>query len=86
MFLDYFYLFCYFKDEYESSTPSNLYELDLQDICWLRTLNAELSIQVSDNLLEDVVNELEQQCARNIKEQQMGIEYDDHIVCDVCQW
>lgn len=75
----------YIKDEYESSTPTNLYELDLQDICWLETLNAELSIKISDTLLEDVVNELEQHCARNIKEQQMGIEYNDHIVCDVCQ-
>lgn len=46
---------------------------------------SDLAVQLSDNLLEDVVNELEQQCARNIKEQHMGIEYDDHIVCDVCQ-
>jgi len=42
-------------------------------------------MKISDILMEDVINELEQQCARNIKEQQMGIEYDDHIVCDVCQ-
>jgi len=42
-------------------------------------------MKISDILMEDVINELEQQCARNIKEQQMVIEYDDHIVCDVCQ-
>jgi hypothetical protein len=41
--------------------------------------------QISDNQMEDVINELEHQCARNIKAHQVGIEYDDHIICDVCR-
>jgi hypothetical protein len=40
---------------------------------------------VSDNQLEEVINELEHQCARNMKARQVGIEYDDHIICDVCR-
>jgi hypothetical protein len=41
--------------------------------------------QITDNQMEDVINELEHQCARNIKAHQVGIEYDDHIICDVCR-
>ena len=31
------------------------------------------------------MNELEFQCAKNMKEKHVGIEFDDHIVCDICR-
>ena len=74
-------------DTNESTNQTNSkYELDLQDICWLdAVILSDLKIHISDSLLEDVINELEQQCAKNIKEQQIGIEYDENTRCDVCQ-
>lgn len=35
--------------------------------------------------MEKVIDLFEQHCALNIKDRQVGIEYDEHIVCDVCQ-
>jgi len=62
------------------------YELDLLDICWLQSLKeSEESINLSEKMVEDVINELEHQCARNMKAKQIGIEYDDHVICDVCR-
>lgn len=42
-------------------------------------------MDLSQNFLEKVINLFEQHCAENIKDRQVGIEYDEHIVCDVCQ-
>lgn len=46
---------------------------------------SELALIINDNFLEDVINELEQQCALNIQEKQLGIEFSDNVLCDVCQ-
>ena len=56
----------------------------MQDISWLQAVK-NLGVEITENFLEDVINELEQECARNIKAHQVGIEYDDHTVCAVCQ-
>ncbi|CAG2163663.1 unnamed protein product [Oppiella nova] len=74
------------KSRPESEPIASNYELDLQDLCWLEAMGeCDNSPQMSDNQLEEVINQLEQQCARNIKARQVGIEYDDHIICDVCR-
>ncbi|XP_054162664.1 protein Jade-3-like [Oppia nitens] len=74
------------KSRPETEPIASKYELDLQDLCWLEAMaENDNMIQISDNQLEDVINQLEQMCAINIKAQQVGIEYDDHIVCDVCR-
>lgn len=55
-------------------------------MCWLEVMaECDNTPQIKDNQLEEVINELEHQCARNIKARQFGIEYDDHIICDVCR-
>lgn len=62
------------------------YELDLIDLCWLQALQeSEESIELNEEFVEDLVNELEHQCARNMKAKQVGIEYDDHVLCEVCR-
>ena len=73
------------KSEAETEGQSN-YELDLLDIAWLEEINeCESMPKITEAQLEDVINELEHQCARNMKAKQIGIEYDDHIICDVCR-
>lgn len=62
------------------------YELDLLDLAWLQTLQeSDESIRLPEKFVEDLINELEHQCARNMKAKQVGIEYDDHVLCDVCR-
>lgn len=62
------------------------YELDLLDLAWLQTLHeSDESIKLPEKFVEDLINELEHQCARNMKAKQVGIEYDDHVLCDVCR-
>lgn len=43
------------------------------------------SIEIPENIFEEIMNELEYQCAKNMKAKHVGIEFDDHIVCDVCK-
>lgn len=55
------------------------------DICWLKSVQSNTGLEITHDFMEDTINELEQQCQHNIKTQHVGIEYDDHVVCDVCQ-
>nr|SZF06441.1 PHD finger protein rhinoceros [Psoroptes ovis] len=65
---------------------SSSYELDIQDICWLQALReSDLDLDLEEHLLEKAIDLFEMHCAQNIDDSQVGIEYDDHIVCDVCQ-
>ena len=58
----------------------------MQDICWLQSLaEADEGIRLPDSLVEELIDELEHQCAQNIKSKHVGIEYDDHVICDVCR-
>ncbi|XP_074604888.1 protein Jade-1-like isoform X2 [Brevipalpus obovatus] len=62
------------------------YELDLLDLCWLQSLQeTDESVRLSEEFVESLINELEHHCARNMKAKQVGIEYDDHVLCDVCR-
>ncbi|KAH9420969.1 E3 ubiquitin-protein ligase Jade-2 [Dermatophagoides pteronyssinus] len=73
-------------DNPDDKRHTSSYELDLQDICWLQTVReSDLDLDLSENFLEKVIDLFEQHCALNIKDRQVGIEYDEHIVCDVCQ-
>ncbi|KAI1306480.1 Protein Jade-1 [Halotydeus destructor] len=72
--------------EPERDLASAKYEIDLTDHCWLLNIKEnEPACILSEELFEDIMNELEYQCARNMKEKHVGIEYDDHIICDVCR-
>ncbi len=74
------------SSETEIEQLQSNYELDLMDLCWLECINkSNLSVKINDSQLEDVINELEHQCAKNMKDKRVGIEYDDHIICDVCR-
>ncbi|RWS16146.1 uncharacterized protein B4U79_04567, partial [Dinothrombium tinctorium] len=77
-----------FKKNNSTNTDSQLsrYEVDLIDICWLNALKeSDERICITDDVFEDIINELELQCATNMKAKQVGIEYDDHIICDICR-
>ncbi|RWS31571.1 protein Jade-1-like protein, partial [Leptotrombidium deliense] len=79
-------LFFTLKSDPDADTYVSRYELDLLDVCWLNALKeSDDAICISDDVLEDVINEFEHQCANNMKAKQVGIEYDDHIICDVCR-
>jgi len=45
----------------------------------------EEALSLSEDMFEEIMNELEYQSARNMKAKHVGIEYDDHIICDVCR-
>jgi len=61
------------------------YEIDLTDHCWIQSIRESSdSILIPEDILEEVMNELEHQCAQNMKAKHVGIEFDDHIVCDIC--
>lgn len=60
------------------------YEIDLTDLCWIESLS-EADVTIGEDFFEDVMNELEVQCSTNMKAKHVGIEFDDHIVCDICR-
>ncbi|XP_072256860.1 E3 ubiquitin-protein ligase Jade-2 [Pyxicephalus adspersus] len=70
------------------------YDLDEVDTCWLELVNRELKkldMPILEELtLEKVLEELELVCHENMnhaieKEEGLGIEYDEDVVCDVCR-
>ena len=61
------------------------YELDLIDICWKKLMSQTCLPEISETMIEDVITELERQCAENMKNNKIGIEFNDGIVCDVCR-
>ena len=72
--------------EPERDVIASKYELDLTDHFWLQSVrDSEEQIQIEEDMFEEVMNELEYQCARNMKAKHVGIEFDDHIVCDICR-
>jgi len=66
--------------------PENLkYELDLIDISWKELMSQTCLPTIPEILIEDVITELERQCAENMKNNKIGIEFNDGVVCDVCR-
>lgn len=70
------------------------YDLDDLDVCWLRELNDQREEigeeKVHEWTMERVVEALENQCHENMEtkkktEEGLGIEYDEDIVCEICQ-
>jgi len=61
------------------------YELDLIDINWCQSMNKTCLPKVSETMIEDVITELERQCAENMKNKKIGIEFNAGVVCDVCR-
>lgn len=61
------------------------YELDLIDISWLELMRQTCLPTIPETLIEDVITELERQCAENMKNNKIGIEFNDGVVCDVCR-
>lgn len=74
----------YIKD---SRRPSEClkYELDLIDISWRELMSQTCLPTIPETLIEDVITELERQCAENMKNNKIGIEFNDGVVCDVCR-
>ena len=74
------------KFEPERDVIASKYEIDVIDLSWLESLKeSEEGIVIQEDFMEEVMNELEYQCARNMKAKHVGIEFDDHIVCDICR-
>ncbi|XP_074548715.1 protein Jade-1 [Halichoeres trimaculatus] len=70
------------------------YDLNEEDVAWLQTANQELSEMALPPLdeitMERVMEEFERCCHDNMThametEEGLGIEYDEDVVCDVCQ-
>ncbi|XP_048098988.1 protein Jade-1 isoform X3 [Alosa alosa] len=70
------------------------YDLDEEDVAWLHYANKEFGLmgtQPMDELtMERVMEEFERSCYDNLShametEEGLGIEYDEDVVCDVCQ-
>lgn len=61
------------------------YELDLIDISWKELMSQTCLPPIPESLIEDVITELERQCAENMKNNKIGIEFNDGVVCDVCR-
>lgn len=70
------------------------YDLNEEDVAWLQITNEEFSkmgMQPLDELtMERVMEEFERRCYDNMShametEEGLGIEYDEDVVCDVCQ-
>lgn len=52
----------------------------------MESLNeGEEGMGITTEFFEEVMNEIEHNCARNMKAKHVGIEYDDHIICEVCR-
>lgn len=74
----------YIKNAHRPS-ENERYELDLIDICWRELMSQTCVPQIPETLIEDVITELERQCAENMKNNKIGIEFNDGVVCDVCR-
>ncbi|KAM9466980.1 protein Jade-1 [Clarias gariepinus] len=70
------------------------YDLNEEDVAWLEVANREFSqmgMQLLDeNSMERLMEEFERRCYDNMAhametEEGLGIEYDEDVVCDVCQ-
>lgn len=70
------------------------YDLDDVDVAWLELVNEELQemgmTDIEEYTMERVMETFEQECYDNLKhaiesEEGLGIEYDEDVVCDVCQ-
>ncbi|XP_043530141.1 protein Jade-1 isoform X2 [Chiloscyllium plagiosum] len=70
------------------------YDLDDMDVAWLNMLNEEFigmgMAELDEFTMEKVMEDLERRCYDNMNhaienEEGLGIEYDEDVVCDVCQ-
>ncbi|XP_068135954.1 protein Jade-1 [Hyperolius riggenbachi] len=70
------------------------YDLNEMDVAWLEMANEEFSEmgmpQLDEFMMERAMEEFEQRCYDNMNhaietEEGLGIEYDEDVVCDVCQ-
>ncbi|XP_072546232.1 protein Jade-1 isoform X2 [Salminus brasiliensis] len=70
------------------------YDLNEEDVAWLEVANKEFSAMgmqlLDENTMERVMEEFEHHCYDNMShametEEGLGIEYDEDVVCDVCQ-
>uniref|UniRef100_A0A8C7X335 Protein Jade-1 n=1 Tax=Oryzias sinensis TaxID=183150 RepID=A0A8C7X335_9TELE len=70
------------------------YDLNEEDVAWLQIVNeefAEMGLPLLDeNTMERAMEEFERRCYENMThametEEGLGIEYDEDVVCDVCQ-
>ncbi|XP_056419391.1 protein Jade-1 isoform X2 [Hyla sarda] len=70
------------------------YDLNEMDVTWLEMINEEFKDmgmpQLDEYIMERIMEELEQRCYDNMNhaietEEGLGIEYDEDVVCDVCQ-
>ncbi|KAM4709674.1 protein Jade-1 [Discoglossus pictus] len=70
------------------------YDLNEMDVYWLERMNEDLKemgmAELDEYTMERVMEELEQKCYDNMNhaietEEGLGIEYDEDVVCDVCQ-
>uniref|UniRef100_A0A3P9J556 Protein Jade-1 n=1 Tax=Oryzias latipes TaxID=8090 RepID=A0A3P9J556_ORYLA len=70
------------------------YDLNEEDAAWLQIVNeefAEMGLPLLDeNTMERAMEEFERRCYENMThametEEGLGIEYDEDVVCDVCQ-
>lgn len=61
------------------------YELDLIDLTWHELMSQTCIPNIPESSIEDVITELERQCAENMKNNKIGIEFNDGVVCDVCR-
>lgn len=70
------------------------YDLDDLDVCWLQELNSQREevgeLPIYEWTMERVVETLEARCHENMEikkktEEGLGIEYDEDIVCEICQ-
>uniref|UniRef100_A0AAY4AD95 Protein Jade-1 n=1 Tax=Denticeps clupeoides TaxID=299321 RepID=A0AAY4AD95_9TELE len=70
------------------------YDLNGQDVAWLQIANEEFTklgmAPLNELTMERVMEQFEQRCYDNMShametEEGLGIEYDEDVVCDVCQ-
>ncbi|XP_062349097.1 protein Jade-1 isoform X1 [Cinclus cinclus] len=70
------------------------YDLSEVDVAWLQLANEEFKemgmLELDEYTMERVMEEFEQRCYDNMNhaietEEGLGIEYDEDVVCDVCQ-
>ncbi|KAG9480142.1 hypothetical protein GDO78_011911 [Eleutherodactylus coqui] len=70
------------------------YDLNEMDVTWLEMINEEFKdmgmSQLDEYIMERVMEEFEQRCYDNMNhaietQEGLGIEYDEDVVCDVCQ-
>ncbi|CAB4030164.1 Jade-3, partial, partial [Paramuricea clavata] len=84
----------YGKKKENMAQKSPLYDLDDEDVEWLKALNKSRKNQdlevVEELLMEKAIGCLEDQCYTNMGEtistaKGLSIEYDEDIVCDICR-